>query len=125
MFIHAYDLYRNYSEAQMMCKEYGGVLADVLSETRTNFLASLVEKYSTNTTIGANDFNGDTSNFRIRHAFIGLTEIDRNGKFVSSQSKPIECFRYRAWSPRFPRFLFAFQNKSNDLIDYSLVSVRK
>lgn len=115
MFIISYERGHNYSEAEEECAMHGAVLADVVSESRTNYLSSLVLQYSSNMTINAADFEITSNrsdampiNVPIRHAFVGLKESGRSGKFISSQSKPIECFRYRAWAPRFPRYFSYF-----------------
>lgn len=123
LFLYSYDRGHNYSEAESACTKHGGLLADVLSEARTNYLSTLVQQFSSNTTINAVDSEipstppkAPPNNTPIRHAFVGLRETERGGQFTSSQSKPIECFRYRAWAPRFPRsFSFHKHLRSNNL----------
>lgn len=120
LFIYSYEQGHNYSEADVICTQQGAILADVLSESRTNYLSALVLQYSSNTTLNAVDYEISSNqsvptSTPIRHAFVGLKEVERSGKFISSQLKPIECFRYRAWAPKFPRFFFCLTECYNQL----------
>lgn len=110
IFIFYYDELRNYTEASNTCGEnHDGFLANVLSDARTNYLSFLVKQHN-------NDFNKNSVIYEqntnrsdsretvpIRHAFVGLREVRIKGRFLDSNSVPIQCFRYRAWQPRYPK----------------------
>lgn len=92
----------NYTKALNVCLNHGGSLAHVLTEIRTNSLAHLVDDHYPVTLrsavyVGVNE-TWDTFN--------SSSDASRNSgrKFITAISEPIQCFRYRAWAPGFPRY---------------------
>lgn len=97
------DKFANYSGALHRCRQpireggAGGTLAHVLSELRTNSLASFVRR--------------QRNDSRLDVALIGLGTRDtpdnhqknRRLRFVTSTAEPMECFLYRAWEPGHPK----------------------
>lgn len=76
----------NYTEAIEICREEGGELANVLTETRTNGLSSIVSTMKTE-----------------RKAYVGMDDIEQEGKFMTITGKLLSCFEFRAWAPGEPR----------------------
>lgn len=79
---------KNYSEAIAACQSWGGDLAHVLSESRTNALSNLVlreiqEWY--------------------KAAYVGLDDTKVEGLFQTPLGAPLGCFKFRAWAPSHPR----------------------
>ena len=101
----------NYTEAASTCEGHRGHLAPIVSEARTNFLSFLIQQqvFDINKTpvISPSTVNenggGAPLSISIKHAFVGLQEVGRKGNFVDSLGIPIQCYRYRAWAPKFPR----------------------
>lgn len=116
VFTYYSDERMNYTLAEETCDSQKARLADVLSGMRTNYLASLVYQHQIDVnkqsilvpTSDSNEYprsNADTK-IAIRHAYVGLTEAIRSGKFYDSRKIPIECYLYRAWEPKYPRLTF-------------------
>ncbi|XP_025417877.1 uncharacterized protein LOC112688741 [Sipha flava] len=78
----------NYSNAMVACEDAGGHLANVVSDPRTSFLASLVSSALANQTASA------------RRAFVGLFF---ENEFVTITGEPLTCLPYRAWAPGHPK----------------------
>lgn len=78
----------NYSAAFNTCETFGGNLAHIASEVRNINLSKILQT-STN------------SSTKEKAAYIGLNETQR-GEFSTSNSEPLSCFNYRAWSPGHP-----------------------
>jgi len=89
MFI-LYKERKNYSEAYSTCKSVKGQLAHIASERRTNEISKLLLH---------SDKLLSTSKEVL--AFVGLNETTR-GRFITSNSEPLECFDYRAFAPGHP-----------------------
>ncbi|KAL3283255.1 hypothetical protein HHI36_006403 [Cryptolaemus montrouzieri] len=87
----------NYTETISNCQNIGADLADVLSEIRTNQLASLI-----NTTVGT----------WYKASYVGLDDIMNEGIFESSSGNFLHCTEYRAWGPGHPRS----KRKSEDCV---------
>lgn len=100
----------NYTEASSTCYGHRGYLAQIMSDTRTNFLSFQIEqriadlsKTSVMTeNVSLDDKPIEPVQIPIRHAFIGLREFQRKGNFVDSFNIPIQCYLYRAWHPNYP-----------------------
>lgn len=100
----------NYTEATNTCQGHRGYLAQIMSDTRTNFLSFLIEQQIidlSKTSLITESITSDEKPIEpvripIRHAFIGLSEIQRKGNFVDSFNIPIQCYRFRAWHPNYP-----------------------
>lgn len=81
-----------------------------MSDTRSNFLSFLIQQQIaelSRTSIITESSSSDEKSvvpvrIPIRHAFIGLSELHRKGNFVDSFNIPIQCYRYRAWEPKYP-----------------------
>lgn len=95
------DVRENYTRAHNDCLNYGGSLAHVVTELRTNALARLVDDYYMTTFsslayVGLNEtwntFNSSSDPFR-----------SSGRSFITAVQEPIQCFRYRAWAPGHPR----------------------
>ncbi|XP_050530649.1 uncharacterized protein LOC126899644 isoform X1 [Daktulosphaira vitifoliae] len=78
----------NYSDAIEACIDAGGHLANIVSDTRTSLLASLVSSALTNYTT------------KHQRAFVGLF-FDEH--FVTITGEPLACLPYRAWAPGHPK----------------------
>ncbi|XP_045471044.1 uncharacterized protein LOC123678195 isoform X2 [Harmonia axyridis] len=78
----------NYTDSITKCQNLGADLADVLTETRTKQLASLV-----NSTVGS----------WYKASYVGLDDLQSKGLFESSNGNHIYCTKYRAWGPGHPR----------------------
>ncbi|XP_060856888.1 uncharacterized protein LOC132934581 isoform X1 [Metopolophium dirhodum] len=78
----------NYSNAMVACEDVGGHLANVVSDSRTSFLATLV----------SSDLKNNTPTNR--KAFVGL--FFENG-FVTITGEPLSCLPFRAWAPGHPK----------------------
>lgn len=76
----------NYTEALKNCKDEGGELASVLSAKRTNGLANIVSglKY-------------------VKKAYVGLNDMESEGKFVTPSGNLVNCYEFRAWGPGEPK----------------------
>lgn len=70
----------NYTEAVKLCREESGELASVMSSKRTIGLSNIVGHLR-----------------RDREAYVGLDDIEHEGKFVTASGKLASCFEYRAW----------------------------
>ncbi|VVC28814.1 Hypothetical protein CINCED_3A023927 [Cinara cedri] len=70
------------------CEDAGGHLANVGSDSRTSFLASLVSSALANHTAS------------YRKAFVGLFS---DGGFVAVTGEPLNCLPFRAWAPGHPK----------------------
>lgn len=110
LFIYYYDERMNYTDATSTCEGHHGYLAQIVNDDRTNFLSFLIEQRVSDinkaTVIPQNVLNetlGVALKIPIRHAFIGLKEVRRKGNFADSLDIPIQCYRFRAWAPKFPR----------------------
>lgn len=100
----------NYTGAEITCENQNGFLANILSAIRTNFFSSLIyqrqidiNKSPQPTVSPTNTTSTSPTNIAIKHAFVGLKETQRKGKFINPQDVPIECFLYRAWEPNYPK----------------------
>lgn len=105
----AHDERKNFSEANETCHRQKAMLADVLSESRTNLLSISILEISSNRSfssaknmLATNGTEQSPLQVPMRHAFVGLNESTSIGKFFSSRNHPIECYRYRAWAPKHP-----------------------
>ncbi|XP_025198214.1 uncharacterized protein LOC112597892 [Melanaphis sacchari] len=78
----------NYSNAMIACEDAGGHLANVVSDSRTSFLAALV----------SSDLKNKTLNNR--KAFVGLFF---ENEFVTITGEPLSCMPFRAWAPGHPK----------------------
>ncbi|XP_014253174.1 uncharacterized protein LOC106668713 [Cimex lectularius] len=76
---------KNYTEAEEICEEEGGFLADITSEMYTVHITSLI------------------SSQKVKKAYIGLYENEQTREFVTSQDVPLNCIQYRAWAPGEPK----------------------
>lgn len=99
----------NYTDASRTCENQNGYLALVSNDIRTNYFSLLIADRT-------NDINKNSVLFQqeanvtdlrtvvipIHHAFVGLREVRIKGQFLDSNGVPIQCFRYRAWEPRYP-----------------------
>lgn len=110
IFIFHYDERMNYTEASITCENHNGYLANVLSDIRTNYLSFLVAQQNNdldkNSVIfqeNSNQSNKKNQMIPIRHAFVGLREVRIKGQFLDSNGIPIQCYRFRAWEPKYPR----------------------
>lgn len=108
--MYYYDDRMNYTEATSTCEGHRGYLALVVSDVRTNFLSFLIQQQISDinkaTVIPQSILNesvGIALKIPIRHAFIGLKEVRRKGSFIDSLDIPLQCYRYRAWAPKYPR----------------------
>lgn len=79
---------KNYTEAISFCQEWGGDLAHVLSESRTNSLSSVI--------------SSEIQEW-YKAAYVGLDDIKVEGLFQAPLGTPLNCFKYRAWAPSHPR----------------------
>lgn len=79
---------RNYTEAISFCQQWGGDLAHVLSESRTNILSNVI----------ASEIQE-----WYKAAYVGLDDIEVEGLFRTPLGTPLNCFKYRAWAPSQPR----------------------
>lgn len=107
LFVYYYVERMNYTNAINTCTGHRGLLANIMSDERTNFLSFQIQHriadLSKSTIITADSNQTTPSNkIPIRHAFIGLSEIRSKGNFVDSFDIPIKCYRYRAWAPNYP-----------------------
>lgn len=100
----------NYTDATSTCEGHRGYLARIVSDSRTNFLSFLIEQQVSDINKGIvipqsilNESWGVALKIPIRHAFVGLKEVRRKGSFDDSLDIPLQCYRYRAWAPKFPR----------------------
>lgn len=100
----------NFTEAASTCADHRGHLAQIVSDERTNFLSFLVQQHISDTTkniiIPQNTLNESLDTplkIPIKHAFIGLREVRHKGNFINSLEIPIQCYRFRAWAPKYPR----------------------
>ncbi|KAK9510043.1 hypothetical protein O3M35_004916 [Rhynocoris fuscipes] len=75
----------NYSNAEQICIDEGGTLADITSRIYTEQLASLI------------------SSERIREAYVGLNRLQYPQEFLNSRGLPLNCVNYRAWAPGEPK----------------------
>lgn len=99
----------NYTDAGSTCENQNGYLALISNSIRTNYLSLLVSDH-TNDVNKHNviyQYEANTSDSRpltipIHHAFVGLREVRVKGQFLDSNSVPIQCFRFRAWEPKYP-----------------------
>lgn len=100
MFMYV-DNFANYSQATDRCRQpitaggAGGALAHIVSEPRTNALASFVRR--------------QRNDSRLDVALVGLQtrRMHNNNRlsFITEAKEPIECFLYRAWEPGHPKRL--------------------
>lgn len=86
----------NYSEAVENCQSIYSDLAHVLTETRTTSLAKMLA------------FLTDW----YKAAYIGLDDRKIEGQYETPLGDPINCYKYRAWSPGQPRNVI----KSDDCV---------
>lgn len=84
----------NYTEAMEICRQEGGELANILTSARTNGLSNMV------------------SSINERKAYVGMDDIEHEGKFMTVSGKLLSCFEYRAWAPGEPRS----RRKSDDCV---------
>ncbi|KAK6618891.1 hypothetical protein RUM44_003272 [Polyplax serrata] len=70
----------NYTEAMKVCRDEGGELASVLSSKRTIGLSNMISNLKHD-----------------RLAYVGLDDIEHEGKFMTASGKLANCFEYRAW----------------------------
>lgn len=87
----------NYTKSIEKCRELGGDLANVLSETRTNHLSQYIN---------------DTLQDWYKVAYTGLNDIQEEGNFRTLSGSMLSCFRYRAWGPGHPRS----KNRNEDCV---------
>lgn len=87
----------NYTMSILKCQSNGADLAHVLTEHRTNYLSELLNK-------SISDW--------YKAAYIGLDDMQIEGKFLTPAGTVMECFRFRAWSPGHPRS----KHKSEDCV---------
>ncbi|KAK9879394.1 hypothetical protein WA026_006463 [Henosepilachna vigintioctopunctata] len=88
---------RNYTETITSCQSIGADLADILSETRTNQLADLINI---------------TLNSWFKASYVGLDDMKSEGIFKSSNGNYLHCIDFRAWGPNHPRS----KRKSQDCV---------
>lgn len=108
--MYYYDERMNYTEAANTCEGHRGYLAQIVSDERTNFLSLQIQQQISDptkiTVIPQGTLNESVNQalkIAIRHAFVGLKEVERKGNFVDSLNIPLQCYRYRAWAPKYPR----------------------
>ena len=70
----------NYTEAKRICKEESGELASVLSSKRTKGLSKMLNYLK----LG-------------KLAYVGLDDIEQEGKFKTISGQLATCYEYRAW----------------------------
>lgn len=108
LFMYYYDERMNYTEATSTCEGHRGYLAQIVSDTRTNFISFMIQQQIFDVNKAMIGIPQTTLNesvnvpikIPIKHAFIGLKELRSKGNFVDSLDIPLKCFRYRAWAPR-------------------------
>lgn len=79
---------KNYTEAISSCQRWGGDLAHVLSEPRTNALSNVI----------LNEIQE-----WYKAAYVGLDDTRFEGLFQTPLGAPLDCVKYRAWAPGHPR----------------------
>lgn len=111
LFMYYYDEFMNFTEATSTCIGHRGYLAQIISDERTNFLSFLIQQQISDLTkntiihqITSNDSLDTPLKIPIKHAFIGLHEVQQKGNFINSLGIPIKCYRFRAWAPKYPRY---------------------
>uniref|UniRef100_T1HFU0 C-type lectin domain-containing protein n=1 Tax=Rhodnius prolixus TaxID=13249 RepID=T1HFU0_RHOPR len=75
----------NFTNAELICNDEGGLLADITTRYHTEQLASLI------------------ATERIKEAFVGLSRLEYPGEFLNSLGYPLNCLNYRAWAPGEPK----------------------
>ncbi|XP_044728800.1 uncharacterized protein LOC123292275 [Chrysoperla carnea] len=81
----------NYTQAADICKEEGGDLAHILTDSRTIAISSFLRQ----------SFKGADISRKL--AYVGLQDVNGNGKFQTPLEEPLTCFPYRAWAPSNPK----------------------
>lgn len=91
----------NYTKALNVCLNNGGSLAHVVTELRTNSLSLLVDDHY-RTTLKSSVYVGLNETW---DTFNTTSDMYRNSgrSFITAIQEPIQCFRYRAWAPGYPR----------------------
>lgn len=84
-----FPVFVNYSTAANTCRNQHASLAHILTDYRTNSLADYLTHQYNNT--------------KLEIAYVGLNQSGTD-KFYTSSMECIECFFYRAWAPRYPRY---------------------